>query len=81
MKLTDVAIPDSLYGVSKLFAEDLGKLFSLQTGIEFVALRIGWYLQGNNFKILKNNKLSIININKFKIFININTISKKNNNN
>ncbi|KAL6059058.1 NAD+ dependent glucose-6-phosphate dehydrogenase [Balamuthia mandrillaris] len=42
MQIEDVPFPDSLYAVSKLFGEDLGKLFALQYGLEFVALRIGW---------------------------------------
>lgn len=42
MKLTDQPNPDSLYAVSKLFGESLGKLYSEQHGLEFVALRIGW---------------------------------------
>lgn len=40
MKLTDKPNPDSLYAVSKLFGEDLGRLNCKQ--LEFVALRIGW---------------------------------------
>jgi nucleoside-diphosphate-sugar epimerase len=34
--------PDSLYAVSKLFGEHLGKLYSERFAIEFVAMRIGW---------------------------------------
>jgi hypothetical protein len=32
MKTTDVAFPDSYYGVSKLFCEDLGKMYSQVRG-------------------------------------------------
>ena len=42
MKLTDPSNPDSLYAISKLFGENLGKLYSQQYGLEFVGLRIGW---------------------------------------
>lgn len=42
MKLADRPNPDSLYAVSKLFGEQLGKLYSEQHGLEFVGLRIGW---------------------------------------
>lgn len=42
MKLTDPPNPDSLYAVSKLFGEHMGKLYSEQYGLEFVGLRIGW---------------------------------------
>ena len=52
MKTSDLAIPNGLYGVSKLFGEDLGKLFATQSNIEFIALRLGWYLKGK-FNILK----------------------------
>jgi len=45
MKTTDVAFPDSFYGASKLYGEDLGKLYSEVKGyFEFVSLRIGWIL-------------------------------------
>jgi len=39
---TDPAFPDCFYALSKLFGEDLGKLYALQHGLEVVALRIGW---------------------------------------
>lgn len=42
VKITDPPAPDSLYGVSKLFGEDLGRYFSRIHGIQFVGLRIGW---------------------------------------
>lgn len=42
IKATDPPAPDSLYGVSKLFGEDLGRYYSRFFGIQFVALRIGW---------------------------------------
>ncbi|WP_110850583.1 NAD-dependent epimerase/dehydratase family protein [Georgenia satyanarayanai] len=35
--------PDSLYGVSKVFGEALGRFYHDEHGLEFVALRIGWY--------------------------------------
>ncbi|HJP33205.1 MAG TPA: NAD(P)-dependent oxidoreductase [Candidatus Latescibacteria bacterium] len=42
MTAADPPNPDSLYAVSKLFGEHLGKLYSERFGIEFVAMRIGW---------------------------------------
>lgn len=42
IKLTDPPAPDSLYGVSKLFGEDLGRYYARIFNIQFVALRIGW---------------------------------------
>ncbi|MGV8846303.1 NAD-dependent epimerase/dehydratase family protein [Tessaracoccus sp.] len=33
---------DSLYGVSKIFGEALGRFYHDQYGIDFIALRIGW---------------------------------------
>ncbi len=33
---------DSLYGVSKIFGEALGRYYHEQYGIDFIALRIGW---------------------------------------
>ena len=41
IKLTDPPAPDSLYGVSKLFGEDLGRYYARIFNIQFVALRIG----------------------------------------
>jgi NAD+ dependent glucose-6-phosphate dehydrogenase len=34
--------PDSLYGVSKVFGETIGRFYHDQYGLEFIALRIGW---------------------------------------
>ncbi len=34
--------PDSLYGVSKVFGETIGRFYHDEHGIEFIALRIGW---------------------------------------
>ncbi len=41
VKLNDPPAPDSLYGVSKLFGEDLGRYYAQKFGMQFVALRIG----------------------------------------
>jgi NAD+ dependent glucose-6-phosphate dehydrogenase len=34
--------PDSLYGVSKVFGETIGRFYHDEYGLEFIALRIGW---------------------------------------
>ena len=34
--------PDSLYGVSKVFGESLGRFYHEKYDIDFIALRIGW---------------------------------------
>lgn len=34
--------PDSLYGVSKVFGETIGRYYHDEFGLEFIALRIGW---------------------------------------
>ncbi len=44
--------PDSLYAVSKLFGEDLGKFFSEQHKIKFIGLRIGWIVKGDDPTIM-----------------------------
>jgi nucleoside-diphosphate-sugar epimerase len=36
--------PDSLYGVSKAFGENLGRHYSDRYGISVICLRIGWFL-------------------------------------
>ena len=37
--------PDSLYGVSKAFGENLGRHYVDQYGLSVICLRIGWFLQ------------------------------------
>ncbi len=37
--------PDSLYGVSKVFGEALGRFYHEEHGLDFIALRIGWVTQ------------------------------------
>ena len=49
----DLTNPDSLYAVSKLFGENLGKLFSEQYGLQFVGLRIGWIVKGDDPTIMR----------------------------
>ena len=36
---------DSLYGVSKIFGEALGRFYFDEHGLEFIALRIGWFAE------------------------------------
>jgi nucleoside-diphosphate-sugar epimerase len=40
--LRDVPFPDDFYGLTKLFGEDLGKLYAAKHDLECVAVRIGW---------------------------------------
>ena len=44
MRLDEPPNPDSMYAVSKLFGENMGKLYSQCYGLEFVGLRIGWII-------------------------------------
>lgn len=48
LKLFDPPNPDSLYAVSKLFGEQIGKFYSERHGIEFVGMRIGWMIAGDD---------------------------------
>jgi len=42
--------PSSLYGVSKILGEEMGKYYSLQmAAFEFIALRIGWVIYDDPF--------------------------------
>ena len=41
VRLDDPPAPDSFYGISKLFGENLGWYYARRFGIQFVALRIG----------------------------------------
>jgi nucleoside-diphosphate-sugar epimerase len=52
LSLSNPTNPDSLYAVSKLFGEDLGKYFSEKYEIKFVGLRIGWVVRGNDPTIM-----------------------------
>eukprot|EP00026_Physarum_polycephalum_P014933 Phypoly_transcript_15502.p1 GENE.Phypoly_transcript_15502~~Phypoly_transcript_15502.p1 ORF type:complete len:287 (+),score=53.04 Phypoly_transcript_15502:22-882(+) len=40
--LTDTPYPDSMYAISKLFGEELGRLYAWKHGLESIAMRIGW---------------------------------------
>jgi len=42
LQISDVAYPDSMYAVGKLFGEEVGKLYAIQYKLEVVSLRIGW---------------------------------------
>ena len=53
MKLGDAPNPDSLYAVSKLFGEHLGKLYSEQRGLSFIGLRIGWMIPENDPTVMR----------------------------
>ncbi len=53
LSLSDPTNPDSLYAVSKLFGENLGKYFSENFEIQFVGLRIGWVIKGNDPTIMR----------------------------
>lgn len=53
MKLSDPPNPDSLYAVSKLFGENIGKLYSQRHGLEFIGLRIGWIVAQNDPTIMR----------------------------
>jgi uronate dehydrogenase len=41
-------MPLSPYGISKLFCEEIGRNFTEETGISFLALRIGYFQRGDN---------------------------------
>ncbi|NKB65665.1 MAG: NAD-dependent epimerase/dehydratase family protein [Candidatus Latescibacteria bacterium] len=53
MRLDDPPNPDSMYAVSKLFGENMGKLYSQRFGLEFVGLRIGWIVVENDPTIMR----------------------------
>ena len=54
MKEIDPPNPDSLYAISKLFGEHLGKLYSERYGLEFVGLRIGWIVKEDDPTIMRS---------------------------
>ncbi|BCM92517.1 uronate dehydrogenase [Abditibacteriota bacterium] len=40
---TDIQAPSSLYGVTKIFGEVLGQWYHQHRGLEFIAIRLGWF--------------------------------------
>jgi len=42
IKLNDPPAPDSYYGVSKVFGEDIGRYYARYHGVEYISVRIGW---------------------------------------
>ena len=56
LKLSDPPAPDSYYGVSKLFGEDLGRYYSRFFGLEFISVRIGWAAPKIPPPVLKRTK-------------------------
>jgi NAD+ dependent glucose-6-phosphate dehydrogenase len=59
IKLSDPPAPDSLYGVSKLFGEDLGRYYSRLFGIKVVSLRIGFAERASMIDHMKQDDQSI----------------------
>ncbi len=53
LSLDNPSDPDSLYAVSKLFGENLGKYFSEKHGLKYVGLRIGWIGIGDDQTIMR----------------------------
>lgn len=53
---TDIPVPFNLYGLAKLYVEDLTKKFSEKKGLSYLNLRLG-SIVGPNFDIRINNKL------------------------
>ena len=56
MRLDDMLNPDSLYAVSKLFGENLGKYYSERHGLEFVGLRIGWIVKEDDATVMRGTR-------------------------
>jgi nucleoside-diphosphate-sugar epimerase len=52
LSINDPTLADSLYGVSKIFGEELGKFYANKYNIEFIALRIGWTIPGDDPTIM-----------------------------
>ena len=53
VKLSDPPAPDSYYGISKLYGENMGWYYSRRHGIQFIALRIGSTFPQNDPSIWK----------------------------
>jgi len=53
LTLNDPPHPDSLYAVSKLFGENLGRYFVTTANIQFVGLRIGWLVPEDDASVMQ----------------------------
>ena len=53
MTLNDAPWPDSLYAVSKLFGENLGRYYATTASLQFVGLRIGWLVPEDDASVKK----------------------------
>ena len=53
LTLNDLPHPDSLYAVSKLFGENLGRYFVTTANIQFIGLRIGWPVPEDDASVKK----------------------------
>jgi nucleoside-diphosphate-sugar epimerase len=56
VKLSDPPAPDSYYGISKLFGENMGWYYSRRYGIQFISLRIGSTFPQNDPSIWKDTE-------------------------
>ena len=56
LTVNDPPNPNSFYGISKLFGENLGKYYSREFGIKFIALRIGWTFFEDTPLVFKGTK-------------------------
>jgi uronate dehydrogenase len=59
VEIEELPCPLSVYGATKYFGEVLGRWFYDKHGIEFVGVRIGWFLDPTNEKhqnLLRNNE-------------------------
>ena len=56
LTLNDPPHPDSLYAVSKLFGENLGRYFVTTANMQFVGLRIGWLVPEDDASVKKGTR-------------------------
>lgn len=54
INLLDQPFPDSIYGVSKIFGEELCKFYSKKYHMQIISLRIGWTVPEDNPLVMKN---------------------------
>ncbi len=59
IEITDPPRPGTMYGATKVFGEVLGRWYHDKHGLEFVGIRIGWFLAYDEPKFLEHRGMNI----------------------
>jgi len=59
IEITDPPRPSTMYGATKVFGETLGRWYHDKHGLEFVGIRIGWFLAYDDEKLRRHRGMNI----------------------